>query len=182
MLSEPLDLSKVNATELIDFLYAIFHRDFVASRTLLANKIYINPKSNQLDDEKERVFWHLTTKNDKQWQYDNNGHRTLVDCGRYPDFGRASKLEWVKQILENHDNAEIKLFYHKESTGEKDIRLYLWAYNYDFVVILQRLGKSQAYLVTSFYITHEGKRKDYEKRYQIYQAKTDSDLENCEWF
>lgn len=76
----------------------------------------------------------------------------------------------------------IKCFYHKESTGNKNIRLYLWAFNQDFVVILEKLGKSQAFLVTSFYITHAGKRADYQKRYETYQNKSDDRLVGCEWF
>lgn len=46
--------------------------------------------------------------------------------------------------------------------------MYLWAYDHDFVVILQKLGKSESFLVTSFYITHEGKRVDYDKLYDEY--------------
>lgn len=182
MLSNPLDLSKVEAIKIIDFLYAIFHRDFVAHKTTLANYIYINPKSHQLDDGKEKVFWHLTTKEDKRWECDVNGHKTLVNYGRLTDFGRACRLEWVRQILENHTDNTIKYFYHKESTGNKNIRLYLWAFDDDFVVILEKLGKSQAFLVTSFYITHAEKRKDYQKRYEIYQNKLDERLNGCEWF
>lgn len=182
MLSSPLDLAKINATQLIDFLYDIFHRDFIEHKTMLAGTIYINPQSNQLDDGKEKVFWHLTTKDEKRWEYDKNGHKTQVNYGRFPDFGRASRLEWVRQILENHDHDEIKCFYHKETTGNKRIRLYLWAFNHDFVVILEKLGKSQAFLVTSFYITHAGKRTDYRRRYEVYYNKTDSNLTDCEWF
>lgn len=182
MLNNPLEFSKIEATKIIDFLYAIFRRDFVAHKTMLASSIYINPKSHQLDNGKEKVFWHLTTKDDKRWEYDENGHKTLVNYGRLTDFGRASRLEWVRQILENHNHHEIKCFYHKESTKNKNIRLYLWAFNHDFVVILEKLGKSQAFLVTSFYITHIGKRKDFHKWYENYQNKLDSQLQNCEWF
>lgn len=182
MLNNPLDLSKINATDIIDFLYDIFRRDFVDHKTTLANCIYINPKSHQKDEGKEKVFWHLTTKEDKRWEFDQNGRKTLINYGRLPDFGRASRLEWVRQILENHTHQAIKCFYHKESTGNKNIRLYLWAFNQDFVVILEKLGKSQAFLVTSFYITHAGKRADYQKRYETYQNKSDDRLVGCEWF
>ena len=47
MLSDPLDLSKIEATSIIDVLYGIFHRDFVATKTYLASQIYINPRSHQ---------------------------------------------------------------------------------------------------------------------------------------
>jgi hypothetical protein len=33
MLSEPIQLNKIAATEIIEFLYGIFHRDFVANKT-----------------------------------------------------------------------------------------------------------------------------------------------------
>lgn len=87
----------------------------------------------------------------------------------------------MKEILENHTHEKIKLFYHRESNKKRDIRLYLWAYKDDFVVILQKLGKSSSFLVTSFYIDHQGKRDDYQKRYEKYQN-GDETLKGCEWF
>ena len=101
--------------------------------------------------------------------------------GRYTDFDRASRLEWVKQILTNHTDDSVKAFYHRENNKKKNIRLYLWAHEEDFVVILQKLGRSTSFLVTSFYITHTGKRRDYQQRYENY-INTDDDLEGCEWF
>ena len=62
MLSEPLQLGKVDATKIIDFLYAFFHRDFVANKTFLNQSIYIDPRSDRLDNGKEQVFWHLIRK------------------------------------------------------------------------------------------------------------------------
>lgn len=181
MLSDLINLNTIQATKIIDYLYQIFHRDFVANNTFLANIIYVNPKSHEVDAGKERVFWHLTTRDNKEWRY-VNGRNTQVSIGRLTDYRRAERLEWVKQIIENHNHSEIKMFYHKESTGSKEIRLYLWAFNEDFVVILQKLGRSETYLVTSFYIDYEGKRKDFEKRYNNYISKIDPNLLNCEWF
>lgn len=180
MLSSPLDLSTIDATEIIDTLYEIFQRDFVVNRTYLANQIYINPRSHRKDNGKELDFWHLTTKEEKEEVWEN-GRRKWKVIGRYPDFDRASRLEWVKQILTDHNDNAIKLFYHQETNTKRDIRLYLWAYNADFVVILQKLGKSDSFLVTSFYITHEGKRRDFEKRYNNYSS-GDIKLNGCEWF
>ena len=42
MLTEPINLGQINATEIIDHLYGIFHRDFVANRTYLAETIYMS--------------------------------------------------------------------------------------------------------------------------------------------
>lgn len=180
MLSTPLHLSKIEASQIIDYLYGFFHRDFVANRTFVANTIYINPRSDWKEDGKEMDFWHLTTRENKYKERQGNRWVT-VNTGRYPDFGRACSIEWVKQILINHDNANVKMFYHRETNKKRNIRLYLWAYSDDFVVILQKLGRSSSFLVTSFYVDQSYKKNDYEGRFQNYVS-GDPDLNNCEWF
>lgn len=180
MLGDPLDLSKIDATLIIDELYKIFHRDFVANSTYLAEKIYIDPRSHRKEEGKELDFWHLTTKEEKEKVWENRKPVWRV-TGRYPDFGRASRLEWVKQILTRHTDPAVKMFYHRETNQKRNIRLYLWAYEADFVVILQKLGRTSSFLVTSFYITHEGKRKEYERRYNDY-CNGAAGLGECKWF
>ncbi|MCU7940630.1 MAG: RlfB protein [gamma proteobacterium symbiont of Bathyaustriella thionipta] len=180
MLSTPLQLSTIEASQIIDYLYAFFHRDFIANKTYIAKTIYIDPRCYRKDEGKESDFWHLTTREDKHKE--RQGNRWVwVSNGRYTDFSRASRIEWVKQILINHDNDNIKLFYHQESNQKRNIRLYLWAYDNDFIVILQKLGRSRSFLVTSFYIDQPRKRDDYERRFQNYIS-GDPDLNNCEWF
>ncbi len=180
MLSDPIELNRIDAGEIIEHLYSLFHRDFVANKTYLAKSIYINPRSNRLDEGKELDFWHLTTREEKEKVWENNKPVWKV-IGRYPDFDRASRLEWVKQILTNHDHENIKLFYHRETNKKRNIRLYLWAFEDDFVVILQKLGRSSSFLVTSFYIDHNSKRKDLDSRHQNY-INGDPGLFGCEWF
>ncbi|WP_044406082.1 hypothetical protein [Thiomicrospira microaerophila] len=180
MLTEPLALNRIDATEIIDVLYEIFCRDFIESDTYLADQIYINPRSHRKDDDKEMDFWHLTTRDVKEKVWENRKPVWRV-VDRYLDFDRASRLEWVKQILTHHDDESIRFFYHRETNRKKDIRLYLWAFEEDFVVILQKLGRSSSFLVTSFYLDHEGKKRDFNARYQNY-LKTDPELFECEWF
>lgn len=180
MLSAPIDLGSVDAGQIIDVLYNIFDRDFVANRTYLNSTIYINPRSHMKEDGKEIDFWHLTTKDEKEKVWENNKPVWKV-IGRYPDFARASRLEWVKQILTSHDHDCIKMFYHRETNKKRNIRLYLWAYDHDFVVILQKLGRSDSFLVTSFYVTHDKKKREYNNRHENY-TNGDDDLAGCEWF
>lgn len=181
MLSALLNLGKIEANKIIDALYDVFYRDFIASNTYLAKTIYIDPRRYRKDDEKECDFWHLTTREIKEkiWV---NGKPIWQVIDRVPDFSRAERLEWVKQILTNHDHACIKMFYHQETNRKRDIRLYLWAYEHDFVVILQKLGRSSSFLVTSFYIDHAGKRNDYNARYNTYIKGSNNALLGCEWF
>ena len=62
------------------------------------------------------------------------------------------------------------------------VTLILWAYNYDFIVIVQKLGKKSSYLITSFYIDKKYNKNIYEKRYNDYINKKDEKLKNCKWF
>lgn len=178
--SEIIDLDTIEITELFDVLYDYFCADFVDNKTYLNSNIYINPKSNQKDDGKELVFWHLTTRETKIQK--KVGNRWIVEKERLPDYRRSERLVWIKKIIENHAIDEVKMFYHQETNMTKDIRLYLWLEDYDFVVILQKLGKSSSYLVTSFYVDREGKRQEYQKRYKNYNSKKDVKLIGCEWF
>ncbi|MDD3325163.1 MAG: hypothetical protein PHN38_08620 [Sulfurospirillaceae bacterium] len=63
-----------------------------------------------------------------------------------------------------------------------NIRLYLWLEDYNFVAILQKIGKNSSYLVTSFYIDRDGKRNEYKRRYEACSKKSDENLKDCEWF
>lgn len=180
MLSNPLNLNTVNGSTLFDFLYGFFHRDFVANKTLLNKHIHIDPRCHLLDEGKEKSFWHLTTReHSRQVKQDN---RIVTVTERLADFRRAERIEWVRQIIVNHSDPEVYCFYHKETNTKRDIRLYLWAHKHDFVVILQKLGRSSAFLVTSFYIDHQGKRDDFSGRYHRYIAGTEQELTNCKWF
>ncbi|EGA72390.1 putative RlfB protein, possibly associated with lytic replication [Vibrio sinaloensis DSM 21326] len=180
MLNEPIDLTRIDATRIIDSLYDIFDRDFVSNPTYLANTIYVDPQSERKEQGKELSFWHLTTRKDSTVEW-VNGRKVVTEGERYPDFQRASRLEWIKQILTNHDDECIKMFFYKEKAGKKPIRLYLWAEVYDFVVILQKLGNSSSFLVTSFYIDHDRKRRDFQKRYDAY-IDNSTGLANYRWF
>ncbi|MZY06598.1 RlfB protein [Acinetobacter pittii] len=160
----------------MEHFYSFFKRDFIDSDTYL-ERIYINPKKDELDDGKQKVFWHLTTRTDEVWK--QNGKLRQKVKERFPDLNRARRICWIKEIIENYDHNDIKLFYAKHHSSK--IRLYLWAYDYDFLVILQKLGRSESILVTSFYITHDGKRKELDELYNGYNDQN-SDLSNCEWF
>jgi len=180
MLSAPLNLGIIDAGQLFDYLYSFFHRDFVANPTRLNGQIHIDPLRNRMDEGKEATFWHLTSKEQKRQV--KQGNRFVTVKERLPDYRRSERIEWVRQIITNHTNAKIRCFYHQESNEKRDIRLYLWAYADDFVVIMQKLGRSSAFLVTSFYIDHQGKRDDFARRHRHYISGQAQELKGCEWF
>jgi NDP-sugar pyrophosphorylase family protein len=181
MFSYVIGVEDIEASEIFEYLYSkYFYVDFIKNKTYLNKSIYVNPESYKKDEGKELSFWHLTTR--EKTYTKKEGNRYVKYKERLLDIDRADRLEWVKKIIENHSDSKIKLFYKKETTHKKPIRLYLWVYDEDFVVILQKLGRSSSFLVTSFYITHADKRRDYQKFYEIYCEKKDSNLKDCEWF
>lgn len=166
--------------EVFDYLYCFFDEDFVKQRTMLAGSIYLDPKGQGMRNGREEVFWHITTR-DRTIRV-REGNRYVNRSTRPLDPDRASRLDWIRPIVMNHCHADIKLFYRKETKGKKPVRLYLWAYDHDFVVIVQKLGASDAFLVTSFYITEPYKRTSYEKWYNEYREGAKPELSGCEWF
>lgn len=181
MFSCIIGVEGIEATEIFDYLYeSYFVEDFIEQKTYLNGNIYINPESYKKDENKELAFWHLTTR-EKQYTK-REGKKFVTYKERLLDIDRADRLEWVKKIIENHTLPDIKCFYKKETTNKKPIRLYLWLHEKNFVVILQKLGKSSSFLVTSFYIDHEDKKVDYQDYYENYTNGLDIDLASCEWF
>lgn len=158
----------ITEEDIIETLYKVFKDNFIDNPTYLNKTIFIDPRTKFKTDNKEDIFWHIITRD-----YDKNGNRTL-------DLDRGIRIGWIKPIILNCDCDDIKIFYYKESNNK--IRLYLWLYKKDFVVILQKLGKSSTYLVTSFYIDQKYKRETYQKRFENYINKKDSNLEGVEWF
>jgi len=175
-----LDLTGQREPAVFEFLYPYFRRDFVDRDTHIAGSIYVDPKSQGMRGGKEEVFWHITTR--EQRRTVKRGKKFVTIKTRPFDLDRSCRITWVRPMLSNHSHADIKMFYRQETTGRKPIRLYLWAYKQDFVVIVQKLGKSDAFLVTSFYITESYKRKSYQKLYDEYVGRRNITLNGCEWF
>ncbi len=172
MLPELLDFSGCGCLgDKIDLAYAVFKKDFLDTPCFL-NNIFIDVRNQQKTSvegrEVEEVFWHIVSRK-------NNNKRQF-------DVLRAERIAWIKTIFLNHNNNLVKLFYFYEKV--KKIRLYLWLYQNDFVVILEKITTSNraAFIVTSFYVDNQKKRADFQKRYQDYQNGSDLRLHGCEWF
>ena len=180
MFSAPIDLSVFDTEDdAFDHLYTCFQRDFVKQKTCLCETIYVDPKGRGVNRGREEVFWHITTR--EVVRRVKEGNRVVPIKSRPLDPDRASRIDWIRPILLNYKNDDIKLFYRKETKGKKQVRLYLWAHEYDFVVIVQKLGASDAFLVTSFYITETYKRDSYSKWHDEYIKGIHPELQHCEW-
>jgi len=180
LLTKVINLKGKTEVEAFEVLYVIFCRDFVEQKTYLNNSLYVDPSRDGMRNGKEGVFWHVTTREKRKRVKRGNVYRD--DVSRVLDPDRAVRIGWIRPMLENIAHDDIHLFYRKETKGKKPVRLYLWAYRHDFVVIVQKLGQSSSFLVTSFYITERYKKESYDKWLRDYLDKKDKNLNGCEWF
>jgi hypothetical protein len=91
--------------------------------------------------------------------------RKNLEKKRVFDPFRANKIHWIKPILLNHRENEIKKFQYKEGSGK--MRDYYWFDKGDFIVIMQKIMPDYL-VVTSFNIDNKRTRKHYESRYFEY--------------
>ena len=113
----------------IESCYEIFRRDFMTPPQLHFQGRPVH-KNESLDDGKEVIFWHLTTREHKQG-------------GRDPDPDRAERINWIRFMIENYQS--FKVWRYLESAERKAYRWYIWAESDDFLVILEEKKKFVKY-------------------------------------
>ena len=132
-----------------DLLYELFHSDFIASRTYYQK----SPVgfSRDKEDGKEKIFWHITTREDKE------------SAQRLADFRRCERLPWLKAILENaHDSAILNW----EDIGDDGTtRVYVWLKDYDYIAIMKRTKKGFLILLTAYWLEYENAKRKLMKKY-----------------
>jgi len=150
-----------------DMLYEIFCRD-IRDHNLryLGNTVWIFP---EIEDGKEKIFWHLTTRFVKKIRIPRRKKKfyhesqMYIDEGRYPDLRRCERLPWVRPMIEKAADPKVLAWDYEE--GNLTIKTYVWLRDDDFVVILKKYSNNKRRLITSFYVNKSYKRKDFERKY-----------------
>ena len=148
-------------------LYEIFCRD-IRDHNLryLGYKIWFFPEK---EDGKEKIFWHLTSRECKQQQIPRRQRKFYPadqdynQPERLPDPRRCERLPWVRPLIENPANPEVLAWDYEE--GDQTIKTYVWLKEEGFVVIMKKLNNGKRRLITSFYVDKEFKREDFKRKY-----------------
>lgn len=146
------DLFPVNpwGHDTYDALYRLFRRDFIESQPVYQRHIvWFFP---EIEDGKEQIFWHLTSRNDKE-----TGERL-------PDPRRSERLPWVRSTLDQAQRPEVLAWDHEEADGT--IKTYVWLENYDFVVILKKYPDGRRRLITAFWVEYSNAKRKLRKKYE----------------
>ncbi|HEY2411594.1 MAG TPA: hypothetical protein VGI40_05105 [Pirellulaceae bacterium] len=137
-------------TDTFDALYSVFERDFKHSPpTYEGDRVWFFP---DMEDGKEKIFWHLTHKDDKQ------------AGDRFPDPRRCERLPWGRPMLDDPRHAEIVSWDYEEGKG--DTKTYVWLKKRDFLVLLKKYPNGQRRLITSFHIDFANYRRKLERKYE----------------
>jgi len=149
-------------------LYEIFCRD-IRDHNLrhIGNNVWI---FREMEDGKEKIFWHLTTREVKQKRIPRRKRKfypqgqTYIKTERLPDLRRCERLPWVKPLIEHPFDPEVLAWDYEE--GDSTVKTYIWIKDSDFVVILKKYPNDTRRLITSFYIDVDYKRIDFERKYR----------------
>jgi hypothetical protein len=133
-----------------DLLYEIFKRDFKDSQPNYRGlTVWFFPEK-ELD--KELVFWHLTTREDKE-----SGERLT-------DFRRSERLPWARPMLDNADTPEVLDWDYEE--GDRTVQTYVWLKDFDYLMILKKYPDGRRRLITSFWVEFPNTRRKLEKKFE----------------
>lgn len=133
-----------------DGLYAVFKTDFLDRAASYGSRpVWI---FSDRERGKEKMFWHLTEKEDK----------TLG--GRVADLRRAERLPWSRPMLDHITDLQVVHWDYEE--GDKTIKTYVWLKDFDFVIVLKRMPDLSRRLITSFYVDYANKKRDLERKYK----------------
>jgi len=136
-------------TATFDHLYGVFTRDFKNSRPTIDNRhVWF---FQDMDDGKERIFWHLTHRKDR------------ISDVRLPDPRRCERLPWIRSMIEHCYDPELLFWDYIED--DKSIGSYLWLKSQQFIVIMRKYPDTQRRLVTSYFVDQSGFIRSFERKY-----------------
>lgn len=120
-------------------------------------------------DDKEDIFWHLTTRKEKaqkiprRKQKVHKNKKIELQQSRSADLRRCERLPWVKPVIENHLDKQVLSWFFLEGDGA--IKKYLWLKGHNHVVIMKKI-KYKFRLITAFYVDREYTRRQLNKKYE----------------
>ena len=150
-----------------DMLYKVFCQDIRDNNLIyMSNKVWI---FLEMEDGKEKIFWHLTTRYVKIKKIPRRKRKfypeeqTHDEEERLPDLRRCERLPWVRALIEYSSEPNVQAWDYEE--GDLIIKTYIWLKDFDFVVIMKKYSNGTRRLITSFYVDKPYKQKDFERKY-----------------
>jgi len=149
-----------------NILFEVFKHDFIDSKVVFRGEVvrFQEAEDKQLPMGFPHGFTHLVTHED------NSTHQ------RFIDYNRATKISWIKAIIEHCNDDAVIIIERQQSNAKYGItdNVYLWLKEKDFVVILRRIPRGKykgQMLITAYAITESFARRKLERYLKEYQEK-----------
>jgi hypothetical protein len=135
-----------------DHIYQCFREDFLTKPLKEFNGKRIILKRYPITDDKEATFYHLT-------------HEGSDEQSREPDLRRMERIRWIKYMMSNFDNPQLKVWRNKRGNNES-ILIYHEKENY--LLVLADRGE---YVMpwTAYMITYNNRKQSLLKEYHAYK-------------
>lgn len=101
--------------------------------------------------EKVATFWHIISEGP-------------IEEERLPDIRRCERIRWPRAIIENSEDAGIKVW-ENENKGEK--RVCLWLEQQEYLVVLGFRGVNYV-LWTAYCVTEQHRKRKLQREYESY--------------
>ena len=138
-----------------EFLYKIFVQDIITSG-LCFNGKKVSFYKEPMYKNKVATFWHVTSE-------DFNGNEE----DRPPDFRRCERIGWIKAIIENNKDSNVKVW-ENERGNSKRTCVWFDSNEDSFIVVLET--KPNFYILkTAYQVEHKNRKERLEKEYQGYK-------------
>ena len=146
-------------------VHRIFCRDFIESKAAIqGQQLKIN---RQLDQGREKTFWHLVTRN-----YQGHGRE---EDDRMVDIPRAKKLPWVRAILDalaidpKHKDIRFWVVPEDRNAGRRETKykIALADFSYLIVIGVKNIG---LVMVTAFPLEFGNYRRKVEQEYKKWKG------------
>jgi hypothetical protein len=134
----------------IEAVYSYFKGDFIDRKPRFGNRP-VMLKRYPLLDGKEATFWHVTSEGEDETQ-------------RVPDLRRCERIRWPSPIIKHFKDKVIRCWLNKRNG---DVRIVLWFYEQDYVVVLAD-RKKYVLLWTAYYVSYEHTRQSLLAEYEEY--------------
>lgn len=136
----------------LNAVYGHFKQDFIDNTTYFEGT-RIALKKHPTYQDKEYVFWHVTSEGKEEDQ-------------RTPDFRRCERIRWIRPIIENPYDPGINFW---ENTRKNDHRICLWLESENYLVIL---AKRTDYILlwTAYLVNSNHTKNKLRKEYENYKA------------
>ena len=134
----------------LDAIYQIFCADFVVSKPVFAGK-RLSLKRHPIIQGREATFWHMISEGNDEAE-------------RLPDLRRCERIRWPRPIIENTEDAALKVWREPNGSGH---RVLIWFAEAEYLVVLDE-RKDYILPWTAYPVEREHQQRKLERRWERY--------------